>query len=261
RAAMGPGVIEFRCHAGLQCFAAPLTIGSKRLVLLGGRAFRSPSDYSECLRRYSDLKAIASGKALSKVKFASRKELAETERLVVDAAQYHLKSSRIRPETVDATTDLFNAHLEIIRLTDQLAARTQAISRVTELLQHATLALDPTVDYDTILGKLGAMMNAERASLMILDQESNELGVDAAYGFNRHAARLHMGEQITAAVLASGSPMIVRNVDLEPGMPRTASRRYRTKSFISFPIATGGRKIGVINLTGQIDGEPYEAEA
>src|SRR5262249_5226895 len=62
RAAMGPGVIEFRCHAGLQCFAAPLTIGSKRLVLLGGRAFRSPSDYSECLRRYSDLKAIASGK-------------------------------------------------------------------------------------------------------------------------------------------------------------------------------------------------------
>jgi diguanylate cyclase (GGDEF)-like protein len=259
-AARAATAIEFRCHAGLQCFAAPLIVESRRLVVLGGRTFRSPSDYAQFLRRYSDLDAIASGKALGKVKFASQREMVETQQLVTAAAQYHLKSSRGHVDQGQATSHLLDAHLEIIRLTDELASRTQAIARVTEFLQHVTLALDPTVDYDTVLGKLGAMMKAERASLMILDQESNELGVEAAYGFSRPAARVKMGEAVAGAVLASGSPMIVRNADVEPGLPRTNNRRYRTKSFISFPIAIGGRKIGVINLTGQIDGEPYEAE-
>jgi diguanylate cyclase (GGDEF)-like protein len=212
------------------------------------------------LRRYSDLDGIADGRALSKVKFASQREMAEAQRLVIAAAQFHLKASRGGAEASADTSHLLDAHLEIIRLTDELTRKTQAIARVTEFLQHVTLALDPTVDYDTILGKLGAMMKAERASLMILDQESNELGVEAAYGFSRPSARVKMGEAIAGAVLASGSPMIVRNVDVEPGLPKTNTRRYRAKSFISFPIAIGGRKIGVINLTGQIDGEPYEAQ-
>jgi diguanylate cyclase (GGDEF)-like protein len=237
-----------------------MNLGSRRLVVLGGRAFRSPSDYSQFLCRYSDLDGIADGKALSKVKFASEREMAETQRLVIAAAQFHSKPSRGGSETSAPTGHLLDAHLEIIRLTDELARRTQAIARVTEFLQHVTLALDPTVDYDNILGKLGAMMKAERASLMILDQESNELEVEAAYGFNRPSARIKMGEAIAGAVLASGSPMMVRNVDVEPGLPRTNTRRYRTKSFISFPITIGGRKIAVINLTGQIDGEPYQAE-
>ncbi len=260
RAARAAGTIEFRCHAGLQCFAAPLTVESRSLVILGGRTFRSPSDYSQFLRRYSDMEAISSGRALNKVKFASQREMVETQQLVTAAAQYHLRSSRSRAEPSSATGHLLDAHLEIIRLTDELASRAQAISRVTEFLHHVTLALDPNVDYDTVLGKLGAMMKAEGASLMILDPESNELGVEAAYGFSRPSARVKMGEAIAGAVLASGCPMIVRNVDVEPGMSKTNSRRYRAKSFISFPITIGGRKIGVINLTGQIDGEPYEAE-
>jgi diguanylate cyclase (GGDEF)-like protein len=260
RAARSSGTVEFRCHAGLQCFAVPLNVESRRLVVLGGRTFRSPSDYSQFLRRYSDLEAIASGKALGKVKFASQREMLETQQLVTAAAQYHLVSARSRVEQSGATSHLLDAHLEIIRLTDELANRAQAIAAVTELLQHVTLALDATVDYDTVLGKLAIMMKAERASLMILDQDSNELGVEATYGFSRPSARIKMGEAIAGAVLASGSPMIVRNVDVEPGIPRTNIRRYRTKSFISFPIAIGGRKIGVLNLTGQIDGEPYEAK-
>src|SRR5262249_16485319 len=171
-AARSRRTIEFRCHAGLQCFAIPVAIESRKLVVLGGRAFRSPSDYSHFVRRYSDLEVIATGKALREVKFASQREMAETQRLGTAAAQYHLRPSQRPPDQSEATEHLLDAHLEIIRLTDELANRTQAIARVAEFLQHVTLALDPTVDYDTVLGKLGSIMRAERASLMILDQES-----------------------------------------------------------------------------------------
>jgi diguanylate cyclase (GGDEF)-like protein len=260
RSATASATIEFRCHAGLHCFAAPLMIADRRLVILGGRAFRSPSDYSQFLRRYGDLEGVTSGKALTKVKFASQRELAETQRLVLAAARFHLNSSPSVTLGSDYASSLFDPHLEITRLTDELATKTQAVARVADFLKHITLAIDPAVDYDTVVSKLGAMMKAERVSLMILDQESNELGVEAAYGFSPPAARVRLGEAIAGAVLASGSPMMVKNVDSEPRVPKANHHRYRTKSFISFPIAIGGRKIGVINLTGQIDGEPYEAE-
>jgi diguanylate cyclase (GGDEF)-like protein len=270
-AASGRAAIDFRCHAGLQCFAAPFTIDDTRtLVVLGGRVFRSPSDYSQFLRRYGDLDGVINGKALAKVKFASQRELAETKRLVIAAASFHLESSlsgssrsgssRSGSLGGEDATGQFDAHLEIVRLTDELANKTRTVARVAEFLRYITLAIDPAVDYDTVLGKLGTMMKAERVSLMILDHESNELGVEAAYGFSPPAARVKMGEAIAGAVLASGSPMIVKNVDSEPSVPRANNRRYRTKSFISFPIAIGDRKIGVINLTGQVDGEPYQAE-
>ena len=259
-AASGRGAIDFRCHAGLQCFAAPFTIDARTLVVLGGRVFRSPSDYSQFLRRYGDLDGVINGKALAKVKFASQRELAETKRLVVAAARFHLDSSLSGSLGNEAAIDQFDAHLEIVRLNDELASKTRAVARVAEFLRYITLAIDPAVDYDTVVGKLGTMMKAERVSLMILDHESNELGIEAAYGFSPPAARVKMGEAIAGAVLASGSPMIVKNVDSEPAVPRGNNRRYRTKSFISFPIAIGGRKIGVINLTGQVDGEPYQAE-
>src|SRR5262249_39720741 len=148
KAARAGHTIQFRCHAGLQCFASPLTVDSRRFVVLGGRAFTSPTDYSQFVRRYSDLGAIANGRALSDVKFASQREMVETQRLVTAAAQYHLRSAQRHADDSAATSHLLDAHLEIIRLTDELARRTQAIARVTEFLEHVTLALDPSADYE-----------------------------------------------------------------------------------------------------------------
>src|SRR5256885_16183235 len=40
RATSGNRITHYRCHAGLQCFAMPLEIASKRqLAVIGGRAF------------------------------------------------------------------------------------------------------------------------------------------------------------------------------------------------------------------------------
>ena len=42
--------IEYKCHAGLQCFAKPVELGSKRkLAVIGGRAFLSSEDYRQTI--------------------------------------------------------------------------------------------------------------------------------------------------------------------------------------------------------------------
>ncbi len=55
RATSANDVTQYRCHAGLHCFAMPVQIGKKRdLAVIGGRAFLSAQDYREdlwCARR------------------------------------------------------------------------------------------------------------------------------------------------------------------------------------------------------------------
>jgi diguanylate cyclase (GGDEF)-like protein len=53
-------------------------------------------------------------------------------------------------------------------------------------------------------------------------------------------------------------PLVVRDADTDSRIPQHRPGRYKTKSFISYPITLGMRKVGVINLTDRVDGLPYE---
>src|SRR6267143_1986081 len=63
RATTANTIIHYRCHAGLQCFAIPVEIGSERqLAVIGGRAFVTSSDYRDLAERFrsGDLQELAS---------------------------------------------------------------------------------------------------------------------------------------------------------------------------------------------------------
>ena len=66
RALTGGERIEYTCHAGLHCFAMPVSIGKRQLVILGGRAFTSTAEYMRFQRNYNDLPAVRSGECLKK---------------------------------------------------------------------------------------------------------------------------------------------------------------------------------------------------
>jgi diguanylate cyclase (GGDEF)-like protein len=63
-----------------------------------------------------------------------------------------------------------------------------------------------------------------------------------------------MGEGVLGKVLESGQPLVVENVDNSESGPAPASRNYRTKSFISYPLTIGSRKIGLLNVTDKSNG-------
>src|ERR1700694_4872755 len=53
RAVSANTITHYRCHAGLQCFAMPVDIDSRRqLTVIGGRAFVSSADYRELAERF-----------------------------------------------------------------------------------------------------------------------------------------------------------------------------------------------------------------
>ncbi len=258
--------VEYTCHAGLRCFAIPVTISNKKLVILGGRAFTSTSEYTDFLQRYADLEAVATGECLKNIEFLDSRELREAADLVDSTASYHFQgASKMAqgPEIAQASPDLMDAHLEIIRLTDQLESRNRAIAQFYDFLRSVASSLDSQKVYHAVLAKFSEILKAERSSLMILNEESNELALEAALGAHPESdgpVRVKLGEGIAGSVLASGSPLVVRDVDTDERVPNVRAGHYKSRSFISFPITLGPRKVGVINLTDRKDGLPYEME-
>jgi diguanylate cyclase (GGDEF)-like protein len=256
---------DFTCHAGLHCFAIPVSIDRKQLVILGGRSFASIHDYGQFLQSYEKLAGVENGECLKSVKFLEPRELSQAAEMVGSSAAYHFSnaSKSEGPQGHDGATSsgLLDAQLEIARLTDQLENRKRSIGQFYEFLRGIASTIESQRVYESLLAKFSEVMKAERSSLMILNEESNELALEAALGGDPGASasvRLKLGESVAGSVLASGIPLVVRDADTDSRIPRSRPGRYKTKSFISYPITLGARKVGVINLTDRTDGVPYE---
>ncbi|MCI0486169.1 MAG: diguanylate cyclase [Blastocatellia bacterium] len=259
--------IEYRCHAGLQCFAVPATIERKQLVALGGRAFTSVSEYSRFLREYEDFDAVHTGDCLGNIKFADIREVREAAALVASALEYNLRGADEPPDPVVEETEispaLLDAHLEVIRLADQLEDKNRSIAQFYDFLRSVASTLDSQKVYFTVLSKFSEIMKSERSSLLILNEQSNELALEASVGPDLEKAgpvRVKLGEGIAGAVIASGTAMMVRDIDSDRRVTGPRLGQYKTKSFISFPITLGRRKVGVINLADRADGCAYTSD-
>ncbi len=150
--------------------------------------------------------------------------------------------------------------LEVLRLRQELEQR----ARFAEHLQsfgerlNTAGAGDP---YDAILHMSVDLLHAERGSLLLFDEASNELAVKAAVGPRAEVARetrVRMGEGIAGTVLFEGRPLVVRDVEAGEHTPASSERSYKTKSFISYPISVGERKVGVLNVTDKAGGGSYD---
>ena len=254
---------NFTCHAGLHCFAIPVSIDQKQLVILGGRAFTSTSEFSQFLGTYSELAAVEGADCLKNIKFVDSRELNEASDLVGSTASYHFQNARRPEQTAESSQGpgLLDAQLEIVRLTDQLENRRKSIGQFYDFLRGISSTLDSQRVYHSLLQEFSGMMRAERSSLMILNQESNELALEAALGAELEASgpiRQKLGDSIAGAVLASGAPLMVTDADHDSRIPRDRPGSYRSKSFISYPLTLGLRKVGVLNLTDRTGGLPYE---
>ncbi len=150
--------------------------------------------------------------------------------------------------------------LEVLRLRHELEQR----ARFAEHLQSFGASLNtvnPTETYDAVLRMSTDLLHAERASLLLFDEASNELAVKSAIGPRAEvtrAARVRMGEGIAGTVLSEGRPLVVRDVEATEHTPAPPERSYKTKSFISYPISIGGRKVGVLNVTDKAGGGSYD---
>lgn len=244
----------FRCHAGLDCFVLPATINDVEVAVVGGRAFTSASEYVAFLKNYSPLLDLENSQCLTNVKFSDRREMNEAAELVSSTVGFYSAGG---PSSL---RQLLDAH----RYGPPERARDDRLpDRLHEALKEMAVSLEPAAVYHSMLVKLGELMRARRTSLMILNQQAEELTLEAAVGFGAEVTgpvRMKMGEPLAGAVLAEGEPLVVANAETDYRVTGSRPGQYKGASFICLPIVLGSRKLGVINLTDRIDGAPFGDE-
>jgi diguanylate cyclase (GGDEF)-like protein len=150
--------------------------------------------------------------------------------------------------------------LEVLRLRHELEQRARFADHLHSFSERIN-TINPNEAYDAILRMSTDLLHAERSSLLLFDEASNELAVKAALGPRAEFARemrVRMGEGVSGSVLVEGRALVVRDVESAGHTPAPAERSYKTKSFISYPISVGGRKVGVLNVTDKAGGGSYD---
>lgn len=103
------------------------------------------------------------------------------------------------------------------------------------------------------------VVNADRASLFLVDPVTEELYFDVALGLDPDIAkiRLKMGQGIAGTVAQEKKPIIINNARKDPRWFSKTDEEsgYITRSIIAVPLVLRGRCIGVVEGINRLEGE------
>ena len=148
--------------------------------------------------------------------------------------------------------------IEILRLRRELSDR-EWISRAVTRFSESLKRIDAE-DFWTHVTQVSAeLVQSERASLLLRNEHAEGLIAKAAVGARINLfAEPNVGERVAKLVLEDGSPVVVEDIKRIGIRSAPASWRYKTRSFLSYPITIGPRMIGVMNFTDKITGDAFD---
>ncbi|MEZ4373011.1 MAG: GAF domain-containing protein [Polyangiaceae bacterium] len=153
----------------------------------------------------------------------------------------------------------------------ELKAALAREERISRALREVGSALGTTLDLDDllelILDKLTDLLDADRATLYLLDEANRELVSRIVVGSRVRSIRVKVGHGIAGAVAQTGKPLRVADAyadaRFEPEWDMLTG--YRTTSILAVPLKNHlGRTIGVIQVlnkhAGLAPGQPRRGE-
>jgi len=143
-------------------------------------------------------------------------------------------------------TQLLEKKFSILQEISHLITATNDINALANFL------LDRAIDYT----------NAEKGSLMLLN-DRNELYILASRGFDMQfieTYQVKLGEGIAGIVATDRIPVLVEDIDKDERFEQKKRDRYKTKSFISCPLVSRDKTLGVININDKKDGMPFSED-
>ena len=123
--------------------------------------------------------------------------------------------------------------------------------------------LDEITILRTFCNRVLALFDAERVSILALDPQAQFLTLTAwagRYPDNIQGVKVPMGEGVSGWVAATGEPLIVPDMEKDVRFNGQMDDRYRTRSFISVPLKSRGRLLGVMNVTDTTMNEGFTDE-
>jgi putative nucleotidyltransferase with HDIG domain len=108
-------------------------------------------------------------------------------------------------------------------------------------------------------------MKAEAGSLLLIDEEKQQLYFEVALGDKEEAVKtitLGMGEGIAGWVAKNGRPLVVNAPEKDPRFYKGADERteFKTRNIMCVPVKVKDRVIGVLEAINKEHGEKFDQE-
>lgn len=115
---------------------------------------------------------------------------------------------------------------------------------------------------DVLLDRAITYTNAEAGSLMLFN-DRNYLYILTARGLDPQFVsgyQAKLGEGIAGTVAQNRIPVLVEDIDTDTRFQSMKRDHYRTKTFISCPIMSRNKLLGILNINDKKNGSPFSAE-
>lgn len=138
-----------------------------------------------------------------------------------------------------------------MKLEEQLRIERQKLEEVIGFDEKVSgmRKFDKLIDF--VVEKSAKILEANKCSVMLLDQANDVLILKGAVGLkqeNMIKARVRMGESIAGIVAQEEEGVLVKNIETDQKYKRKNKSSYTGNSFISVPIKLHDKFIGVINV-------------
>jgi len=147
----------------------------------------------------------------------------------------------------------------------RLRTTTRRLSILTDIVKTANSILEPRKIIELIMAKVQELIPSEAWSILMLDEEKQELTFELALGEKGKDVavfRVKVGEGIAGWVAQTGEPTIVNDTSKDPRFARRfdASTQFQTKSVLCAPLISRGRTIGVVQVINKQGGKFTQAD-
>lgn len=135
---------------------------------------------------------------------------------------------------------------------EQILSFDERVSTITQL--HELI--------DFVIHKSCEILESERCSLMLLDEDTKDLRIKGAAGLEEDVIRnckVKLGEGVAGKVAQTQQPVLVADIESDERFDGKNKPYYKSKSFMSVPIILEKKLIGVVNISERKsnDFQPY----
>ncbi len=171
-----------------------------------------------------------------------------------------------RPETVNLVAKNLiyakNLHIENESLKKENKTTKEILIFFEEISKILTSSLELDEILKAIMKKVKDIIHADAWSVLLLDEESNELvfkNVEGKKKKNIHQLRVKLGEGIAGWVAKEGIPVIVPDVSKDNRFSCRIDKviHFKIRSLLSVPIISKGKTIGVIEVVRKDRERPF----
>ncbi len=142
----------------------------------------------------------------------------------------------------------------------QLKQIAERLAILTDIVKTANSILEPKKVIEAIMTKIQQLIPSEAWSILMLDEEKQELTFELALGEKGKDVsvfRVKVGEGIAGWVAERGEPTIVNDTSKDPRFARRfdSKTQFHTRSVLCAPLISRGRTIGVVQVINRIGGK------